>query len=505
MIRPTGGLLLAGLLLAGSAAAVELTAQEAAGRRLYREGVGSSGQSVAARVGVQSLLVPAAAVACANCHGVDGKGRPEGGLRPPEITWRELGKPYGHRHDGGREHPAFTAETFHRTLNEGVDPAGQRLNPAMPRFALSRADSAALVAYLQRIEEDRDPGLADGRLRLGTVLPVSGPLAESGRLVEQVLRAALAQANAGGGVHGRQLELVVIDAGGGQPLAERLAAADVFALLGPLVPGGSDELFALAERTGLPVVGPLASTSDGRRYTFRLQGGELEQGRALAEFAGRRLGLSDPPVVVLAAERDAALAVAVQGQLARHGWRQVRQQVSPAAWDAAVADWQRLGVRVLFFFGSPGEFAALQQSAAVAGWPGIVLAPAARAGSAALAGTGPLYLAVPALPGDGTPGGHQAFAELRRAQALPERQPALQAAAYAAATVLLEGLKRAGRVASRERLVDALENLHGFETGVTPAVGFGPGRRVGIMGAHVLSVDPLSRRLQAAGTFVAID
>lgn len=505
MRRAAGGLLLAGLLLAGGAAAIELNEQEAAGRRLYREGIALDGRSVGARVGVQSLPVPAAAVACANCHGADGKGRPEGGLRPPEITWRELSKPYGHRHDSGRAHPPFTPESFHRALGEGIDPAGQRLNPAMPRFALSRADSAALVAYLQRIEEDRDPGLAEGRLRLGTVLPTSGPLAESGRLVEQVLRAVLAQANAGGGVHGRQLELVVIDAGGGLPLAERLAAADVFALLAPLAPGAGDELSALAERAGLPVVGPLAGDSDGRHYTFRLQGGEVEQGRALGEFAATRLGLGTPPAVVLAAEREAALAGAVQGQLARHGWQQVRHQLPPTDWPAALADWQRQGVRLLFFFASPGEFAALQQSVAAAGWPVSVLAPAARAGSAALEGGAAVYVAVPALPGDGTPGGRQAFAELRRAQGLPERQPALQAAAYAAATVLLEGLKRAGRVASRERLVEALENLHAFETGVTPAVGFGPGRRVGIMGAHVLHVDPTTRRLQAAGGFVAVD
>jgi ABC-type branched-subunit amino acid transport system substrate-binding protein len=265
------------------------------------------------------------------------------------------------------------------------------------------------------------------------------------------------------------------------------------------------ELFSLAERAGLPVVGPLAGDSDGHHYTFRLHGGELEQGRALGEFAGLRLALADPPTVVLAAARDAALAGAVQGQLARHGWQQVRQQALPAAWDTAVSDWQRQGVRVLFFFGSPGEFAALQHSVAAAGWPVIVLAPAGRAGSAALAGAGPLFLAVPALPGDGTPGGRRAFAELRQAQALPERQLALQAAAYAATAVLLEGLKRVGRVASRERLVDALENLHAYETGVTPAIGFGPGRRVGIMGAHVLSVDPVSRRLQAAGGFVSVD
>lgn len=503
MKRGAAGLALAGLLLVGSASGLELTPLEAAGRRLYRDGIAPAGESVAARVGAQSLVVSGSAVACANCHGADGKGRPEGGLRPPEITWRELAKPYGHNHEGTRSHPPFDGERFYRALSEGLDPAGQRLNPAMPRFALSRSDSAALVAYLQRIEDDRDPGLTAGVLRIGAVLPLSGPQAESGRLAEMLLQGVFAQANAGGGVHGRRLELVAIDASGDQPLAERVAAADIFALLSPLLSGGAGEIAALAERLGLPVVGSPAG--DGGRYVFRLQPGEREQGRALAEFAGLRLGLAHPPAVVVAAGRDAELAAAVEDQVVRHGWPQPVRQPPVPAWGGVVADWRERGIQAVFFFGSPDEFAALRQSATAAGWSPIILAPAARTGAAGFTGGTPLYLAMPALPGDGSAAGRQALDELRRQQGLPARQPALQAATYAAASVLLEGLKRAGRVASRERLVEMLENLYGFETGVTPPVGFGPGRRVGVMGAHVVALDAAGQRLPAVGGFIPVD
>ncbi|MBI2276149.1 MAG: ABC transporter substrate-binding protein [Dechloromonas sp.] len=504
MTRAATGLLLAGCLLAGSAASLELSPLEAAGRRLYREGISAAGSPLGARVGHAALLVPGTSVPCANCHGADGKGRPEGGLRPPEITWRELSKPYGHNHDGSRSHPPFDAERFYRALTEGVDPAGQWLNPAMPRFALSRADSAALAAYLQRIEDDHDPGLAAGVLRIATMLPRRGPLAESGRLAEQVLQDVFAQANAGGGVHGRRLELVVIDAADASPLAERLAAADVFAMVGPLATAGA-ELFALAESAGLPVIGPLAGAGDGGHYTFQLLPGEREQARALAEFAGRRLALDNPETLLVVPTPAAALAGAVETQLARHGWRRISRQAPPAAWEDSVTAWRARGVEVLFFFGSPDEFAALRRSAAAADWSPTILAPAARSGSAEPSPAGALYLAMPALPGDGSPAARQAFEALRREQGWSPRQPGLQAAAYAAASVLLEGLKRVGRVASRERLVEVLENLHAYETGVTPSIAFGPGRRVGVMGAHVLAVDPPTGRLQPVGGFVPVE
>ena len=52
-----------------------------------------------------------------------------------------------------------------------------------------------------------------------------------------------------------------------------------------------------------------------------------------------------------------------------------------------------------------------------------------------------------------------------------------------------EGMKQAGRDASREKLVSALEGLHDFATGLTPQISFGPGRRLGLNGAHVVTLE----------------
>jgi hypothetical protein len=53
----------------------------------------------------------------------------------------------------------------------------------------------------------------------------------------------------------------------------------------------------------------------------------------------------------------------------------------------------------------------------------------------------------------------------------------------------VEGLRRAGRELSRTRLVEGIEQLYNFDTGVTPPLTFGPNRRIGALGAHIVTVD----------------
>jgi hypothetical protein len=107
-------------------------ADEAAGRRLYLEGVRPSGEPLRALVGFGQTPLSGQAVACGNCHGADGQGRPEGGVLPLAIGWEELTKPYGHAH-ASRRHGAFDERSFARAVNEGLDPAGNRLDWPMPK------------------------------------------------------------------------------------------------------------------------------------------------------------------------------------------------------------------------------------------------------------------------------------------------------------------------------------------------------------------------------------
>jgi len=49
-------------------------------------------------------------------------------------------------------------------------------------------------------------------------------------------------------------------------------------------------------------------------------------------------------------------------------------------------------------------------------------------------------------------------------------------------------LQRSGRELSQTKFVTALASLQDYKTGLMPAISFGPNRRTGILGAHVIAV-----------------
>ena len=77
--------------------------------------------------------------------------------------------------------------------------------------------------------------------------------------------------------------------------------------------------------------------------------------------------------------------------------------------------------------------------------------------------------------------------------------------ALVVADTLVEALKRSGRDLSREKLIANLEGLNQFETGVTPAITYGPNRRIGALGAYVISVDLQKKQFVPASSWIGID
>lgn len=88
--------------------------------------------------------------ACVACHGADRQGgRLATRYRPvvPPLTPAALPGEHDGK-DDGHAHAAYTAATLARAITEGVGPEGEPLDPAMPRWSMSEADLADLVAYL---------------------------------------------------------------------------------------------------------------------------------------------------------------------------------------------------------------------------------------------------------------------------------------------------------------------------------------------------------------------
>jgi hypothetical protein len=71
--------------------------------------------------------------------------------------------------------------------------------------------------------------------------------------------------------------------------------------------------------------------------------------------------------------------------------------------------------------------------------------------------------------------------------------------------VLVESLKRAGKDLSREKLIQTLEGLYEYQTGLTPALTYGPNRRVGARGAHVITINLKDKQLVPVDGWIGLD
>src|SRR4051812_40053484 len=185
------------------AASVLAPGPEERGKEIYLRGTSRSARQITASLGEDAAGLPGAALTCAGCHGQDGRGKPEGGIEPPDITWASLTRSYGHRHAGGREHPAFTARSVGRAIVMGIDPAGNRLGVAMPKYSMTAQDLTDLVAYLKILGKETDRGLGEQAIRIGAIVPGGSQGAE----MEALLTAYFGDLNARAGIHGRRIDL----------------------------------------------------------------------------------------------------------------------------------------------------------------------------------------------------------------------------------------------------------------------------------------------------------
>jgi len=505
----------------------ELSPLEARGKQLYLTGEGPSGEAVTALMGDAAIEVPATALPCASCHGRDGRGRPEGGVVPSDLTWGALTRPYTVSTAAGRARGPYTERTVQRAVLLGVDSSGNDLDSLMPRYRLTREDADALVAYLQVLGRDRDPGVEDETLTLGVLLPPAeaAQLAATARTVRTVVDAYVARINDGGGVYHRALRvryLPVPAAVEERPAAVRtfLETERIFALVISFTAGADRELADLAEERSVPLIGPLTLHPEEsfplNRQVFYLDGGLPGRARALVEAAVRREretadrtgstgGAPEARSPRATAPRTAAIVYADEPRMAavaraaadaadQHFAAIERLGYRPGGFDAAEAvDRLRTAGAEDVFLLTPGPAeAALLDAAAAAGWSPRLHALGSLVGSELFTPRpgfqGRLYLALGTLPLDRTPPG---LAHFHDALGDPSIAPGTtEIAAFTAIDLLVDGLERTGRDVSREGLIEALEVLRDRPTGLTRPLSFGPNRRVGIRGAYVVRLDP---------------
>ena len=500
-----------------------LTPQETRGKQIYLQGTSPSGKDILAYVGDSSLEVPGSVIACANCHGIAGQGKIEGGINPSNVTWEALTKPYGVTHVNGRKHPAYTSRGLELAITRGVDPAGNKLLNTMPRYQMSKEDLDDLVVYLKRLGTDVDPGISETKIVIGTALPSAGPIGELSQAMRDVIAAVFAETNAQGGVYSRQLELKSVAAANAKAITradiEKLIKDEkVFALTGVMLAGVENEIVPLLAEQQVPLIGPLTldpkTDSPLNRQVFYVLDGSAGQARALISFMVKKPESKPLTIAVVHSGGDLAASTveAVKDQSRKEKLtppQVVEYSKGSFAPGGIVTRLRQANVTGLFFMGDVIDLVALMKEAASVNWFPQIFVQSGTASAAlfdAPAGfEGKVFCTFPTAPADQTEEAIKEFRLLGEKYKLPQKHVAAQVSAYSSAKILIEALKRVGKDLSRERLIQALEGFYNYPTGLTPPITYGPNRRIGAMGAYIVMVDLKEKKFVPVSGWVGIN
>lgn len=501
--------------MASAMAELPLSDAETRGKHIYTKGESTSGRVITAAIKLSDRPASASILPCTQCHGAGGEGI---GIVAPAVQWRSLTDPGGHAHER-RQHESFNTDSLARAIREGIDPAGNELEATMPRYRMADTDMADLIAYLKRVGLELDPGLSSSLIRIGTVLPTEGPLAEVGGAALAVIEAMFADVNMAGGIHGRKLELVIGGYGEGDApvfwhAQDLVARESLFALFASYMPGYEAELSTLVQDRQIPHIGPnsLLSSERGGRYEFYLQPTIAEQSKALLSFARSAAADAQIAVVYPRVTGFDELAKSLRSYAAEGGVTTVLDTPYTLGEQNESVLVQRLreaGIDHVLFLGAAQDMIQFAGAADELAWYPAVLAPAQfaerRVFDLPAKFSGRILLSYPALPDDYTPSGVAEFESLHEKYGIGYANSVSQVAAFLATKVLLEALERAGPDLSRDALIAALEEFEEFAPGLSPPISFDKARRTGVQGAHVLRVDLAGGRLDSEKHWVDID
>ncbi|MEY4755099.1 MAG: hypothetical protein RJA44_2774, partial [Pseudomonadota bacterium] len=313
-------------------------------------------------------------------------------------------------------------------------------------------------------------------------------------------------------LYGRRLELLALDSAQQSParLAERIEQ-EALALIAPWWAEARAGDLATA-LPGVPVLGPLGSAAelDGRaEHIYSVTPQYADQARVLVDEAlgHSRLQPSARLTLALISSDEplhAHAARAAQRQLDLHDSARLLDWHGSGADSAQAAlAWlrQQPEVDAVLLLGPPDWAETLLPELVQRNRPPRLLLSANELGRRPLqwpaAWRRLLTLAV-ATPSADETDPSRLFADLAAVGEPKPSAPAIQALAYSASCLGVEALRRGGRHVDRESLRAGIEDIDELRTGVTHRLSFAPGRRSGLVGSAVASVEgePASLRIQ---------
>jgi ABC-type branched-subunit amino acid transport system substrate-binding protein len=327
-----------------------------------------------------------------------------------------------------------------------------------------------------------------GRIILGQSAPLSGPAAELGRQVHRGARLFFDPLNAAGGINGSTIELRTLD-DGYEPdrckaNTERLVKEGVFALFGYVGTPTCMAVLPLVRDARIPLFAPVTGAESLRdpfiRNVFHLRASYFDETalivRQLTGVGLRKIGVFHQDDAYGQAGLDGVNRALKSLNLAPVATGTVERNTVDVA--RAVKDLLAASPEAIVQISAYKACAAFVREARLAGYGGTFY-NVSFVGTQALAdelgkdGAGVVVSQVVPFPFSTTTPVSREYLDAV-AKAGPEARPNYSAMeGYLAAKVFAEGLRRAGRNASRESLVTGLESIQHTNFGGFN-VNFGP-------------------------------
>jgi branched-chain amino acid transport system substrate-binding protein len=363
------------------------------------------------------------------------------------------------------------------------------------RFGLTALSAAFLVACAA---DQGSEGVTDDTIRVGMIVDLTGPLAFIGQEISAGAELYFQHVNEQGGVHGRNIELIVEDDGYQPPRTvaayRKLVDVDgVFCLLGNVGTATTMAIMPMLKDEGIPLMGPMAFSSalytPPHRYVFTVPLSYPAQSWVMVQRIADSPDAAEARLGVVYQDDDFGLdgLEGLREAAAHYGLTIVAEEAHQRGatdFSTTVLNLKRADPTHVILWTVLRETAAVLQEAHQLGWmPQFFVNNTAAdnrlvgLAAEALRETNVLFVTNwdPSNPKMST------YLELLRTQA-PDKEPAYyHAAGFTEAQVLVEALERAGRDVDREKLVQAAETFDGWdENAYGMPITYGPGLRGGL-------------------------
>ncbi|MEL6866561.1 MAG: ABC transporter substrate-binding protein [Bacteroidota bacterium] len=478
-----------------------LNSAQERGRQIFETGESNTSQDIIALM--SGVEVPASVLPCASCHGSDGKGKPEGGIVPSNLTWPSLTRVKAEHNN--RIHPAYTLKALNRAISMGLDPAGNALHKAMPRYQMSRADMNDLVAYIQTLGIANGEGVQAKSIDIGMVLPPHQ--GEAALAARAVVEAYFTEINQEGGIYNRILQLQPAIAGALEEMEEK-----PFAMTASFISPKDEATTKWLQEAQIPIVGAMSdevfNRLSDREYFFYLYPGLEQQALALVEFAQQQIPEQWENTLLLHGEDEKSkqLAQVLEQRLNDSPWKGARQSLGedPSSWGPIIQQLRNEQTDFVFLLLQPQEVNALLQKAAELNWqPNMMMLGAlsgAQVFNSPLAFHQKLFLTYPTWLSEISTQGMTYYRQLQQKYQLPNAYRQTQLSALAASIILVESMKKAGRQLSREKLMNELQQLYEFRTGLIPPISYNKNNRIGSERVYVTTLNLKKQTLELLQT-----